>query len=75
MKELWKRTDQKPVMNQLKRRQAMELAWTCGLHWATNDDSIAKQALQWTGHCKVAEKEKDQWTPGKEFYGDTLTGN
>ena len=60
--ELRRLTNQELELIQLKRRKCNWLGHTL----RRNDDSIARQALQWT--CRATEIEDDQRTRGKEIW-------
>ena len=54
--DLWTKTDQKPALIQINRSK-----WSCLRHTVRrNDDSIAKQALQWQpqGHRRTGRPRK-----------------
>jgi len=57
-KEPWRQTDHEYVLTQLRRRKCNWLGHTL----RRNDDSIARQALQWTpqGH-RVRRRPKNTW--------------
>jgi len=64
-KELWKKTNEEPVLDQLRRRK---WNWT-GHTLRSSDDSIAKQVLQWTPQChRERGRPTDQETRGKEIW-------
>jgi len=72
-KGLWKKTDQEPVLVQLRRRKWNWLGYTL----RKSGDSIAKQTLQWTaqGHrgrgrpknTWRCELENEKWTAGYRY--------
>jgi len=72
-KELWKKTNEEPVLDQLRRRKWNWIGHTL----RRSDDSIAKQVLQWTpqGHRERGrprntwkrDLEREMWTAGSRF--------